>query len=600
MKQFARTIRLSEVLYPFGAGAIGDISGESFISLDSSWWPNESKVLECRRLEESLGAPLKTPPSIPDRAPRDYPGLTFKRFPEWRFCQDCRRVSKQLKRTAGVLKNDCINCSGPMVPMRFVAVCISGSHIQEIPWVWWTHRASENEEHQRCQEKSLLEFRSVDGAGGGLNGLMTICLACGSSRRLSELVGAGSMARDGIRCRGTQPWEPDTGTRGCDSALEVVQRGSASNHLAEIVSALDIPEVPSQTAQVSEAVRAHSAFSSLEGSPDIPGAETRAEIIAADCGTTADVVMNLARAGMAPIEQVNSSLRGGEWAAFMRGLDRNEDRVASDFVVREEPVMPEEVSSLSGLSTLVSRIGGVHRLREVRALTGFRRYSLEADLVRVDLGRRGGIPRWYPAVESFGEGIFLQISESAIFKWEQQPEVKRRAEEIEARRQNSEHGSRLHEATPRYLALHTLAHLLIQKLAAESGYSSASLRERVYAVAGGTEPQAGILIYTATGDSEGTLGGLVRQAKSKNLVKLLLRSLEEADLCSNDPVCEESTGQGSNGFNLAACHACALVAETSCENANAFLDRTMLLGGSSCIGLFETMLAEARLSLTTN
>jgi hypothetical protein len=87
-------------------------------------------------------------------------------------------------------------------------------------------------------------------------------------------------------------------------------------------------------------------------------------------------------------------------------------------------------------------------------------------------------------------------------------------------------------------------------------------------------------VYTAAGDSEETLGGLVRLAEPETLGGILENSLEEARWCSADPVCAEaasSGGQGPDSLNLAACHNCALLPETSCEFFNKYLDRTILI-----------------------
>ena len=132
--------------------------------------------------------------------------------------------------------------------------------------------------------------------------------------------------------------------------------------------------------------------------------------------------------------------------------------------------------------------------------------------------------------------------------------------------------------------LHTLAHLLIKRLAFECGYGASSLRERLYVNCNPAKPEenmAGLLIYTASGDSEGSLGGLVRMGDPLRFQKILVQALEDARWCSSDPVCTEigqNGGQGTDGLNIAACHCCALIAETSCEKFNRFLDRGLVVG----------------------
>ena len=90
--------------------------------------------------------------------------------------------------------------------------------------------------------------------------------------------------------------------------------------------------------------------------------------------------------------------------------------------------------------------------------------------------------------------------------------------------------------------------------------------------------RAGILIYTADGDSEGSLGGLVRQGNVDRLGPTIVAALERASWCSNDPICSEFPPQGLDGLNRAACHACSLVAETSCDHVNSLLDRELVIG----------------------
>ena len=103
---------------------------------------------------------------------------------------------------------------------------------------------------------------------------------------------------------------------------------------------------------------------------------------------------------------------------------------------------------------------------------------------------------------------------------------------------------------------------------------------------------AGVFIYTASGDSEGTLGGLVRQGRSDTFLAIFKKAMESAITCSNDPVCSLSKGQGRDSLNLSACYACSLIPETSCEEFNAFLDRGMIVGTyeNRTIGFYSSQL----------
>jgi hypothetical protein len=188
---------------------------------------------------------------------------------------------------------------------------------------------------------------------------------------------------------------------------------------------------------------------------------------------------------------------------------------------------------------------------------------------------------WLPAAVVRGEGIFLRFDEERLANWDKEfgalhrerlRQVNRNLQAQAARRQ-----IHVDDASPVLVLMHTFAHVLISQLVFDCGYGSSSLRERIYF--SDTQPQmSGILIYTAAGDSEGTMGGLVRMGEPEQLDRTIARALDRARWCSSDPVCIESTGQGPDNCNLAACHSCGLLPETSCEMQNRLLDRGMLIG----------------------
>jgi hypothetical protein len=132
----------------------------------------------------------------------------------------------------------------------------------------------------------------------------------------------------------------------------------------------------------------------------------------------------------------------------------------------------------------------------------------------------------------------------------------------------------------RYVLLHSLSHVLINEFSLECGYAAASIRERIYS----REPSAigdamaGILLYTAAPDTEGTLGGLVSLGHPDVLGRLISQALERALLCSTDPTCADHIpAEHETALHGASCHACLFVPETSCEMGNRFLDRSVLV-----------------------
>lgn len=241
----------------------------------------------------------------------------------------------------------------------------------------------------------------------------------------------------------------------------------------------------------------------------------------------------------------------------------------------------------------VKCISLVNKMRVVTAMTGFSRLAPIEDNndnngntdVRF-VYAKDFTTSWYPAYEVHGEGIFIEFSCSDIENWiNEHSEVRERAEILQNNYDNSiagkSHPSHPKNISPKFIMLHSLAHLLITQLSFECGYSVASLSERIYCSdACEGKNMAGILIYTACGDSEGTLGGLVRQGYSDTFPKIFKKAVTSALHCSNDPVCGLSKGQGRESLNLAACHSCLLLPETCCDERNSFLDRCMIIGTS--------------------
>lgn len=230
----------------------------------------------------------------------------------------------------------------------------------------------------------------------------------------------------------------------------------------------------------------------------------------------------------------------------------------------------------------LSQVALLHKIREVCALTGFSRInppSTSAGIGGNIICVKESETRWYPGYEVRGEGIFLDFDGRMIDTWaDSSPEIKRRLARLQKSYDSSYYGQFFARMLkPRFLLLHSLAHAVIQQLSFECGYTSASLRERIFCGADEYSMSA-IFIYTAGGDSEGTLGGLVRQGRGDCLPAILRNALEKIRFCSNDPVCHTSDGQGRGSLNLAACHGCLLLPETSCEEYNAFLDRAFLIG----------------------
>ncbi len=282
--------------------------------------------------------------------------------------------------------------------------------------------------------------------------------------------------------------------------------------------------------------------------------------------------------------------RRQEYEVFIRDIQAGFPK--KDLDIRSRPV--EEYAELSVCG--FKRVALLHKLRETRAFDGFSRIN-SSGLSRHEsraLFAQGEV-KWLPAIIVRGEGIFVEFNHEQIAAWEAAHK-----DTLDLRLKPLRHhlaalavqrNQPVMSITPGYLLLHTFAHVLITELVQECGYGSASLRERIYS-GGGEEPMSGVLIYTAAGDSEGTMGGLVRMGEPDRLVSIVVNAINKARWCSSDPVCIESTGQGPGNCNLAGCHSCALLPETSCEEQNRRLDRAMLVGTleNPEIGFFNSLL----------
>ncbi len=484
--------------------------------------------------------------------------------------------------------------------MRFVVVCRNG-HLDDVPWEFWAHTNAKTPQAKQCRSLDL-SFNTLPSGGTGLASLEVRCHTCGNARSLSEIASKDSLAPYKVRCPGRQPWQRQEHGESCPEIPQVLQRGATNVYFAHTRSALDIPpgSAHSSWGEVAVDITNTSEYDVIRSNPNGVLVRPLAEQLAGRFGITVERVLQIVRAelqnesGMPTDVDPPEDLGTEEWNAFL--ADHGESDPRDRFITRPAGFVAEPPESGSALGLLAGRIDRVvlaTRLREVRALVGFSRYDPDGRRLAPDLGR--GLD-WLPAIEVFGEGIFLSLSEERVRRWETDTRVRATAERLERRRRNSLFGPRLGaESTPRFLLLHTLAHLLVRQLAFDCGYAASSLRERIYAKepTAGDDGQAGILVYTAAGDVEGTLGGLVRQGKPPRLAGTLLRALEAARWCSSDPLCGEGEGQGFQALNLGACYACSLVAETSCAYFNVLLDRGFVVGSHRMPGFFDDVVDAA-------
>ena len=567
-------LSVAKLIAPFGPGAVVDVLGESFVTLTAENWPKRSLLnpIDCLRLSSRLGVQrFYGPPMVDDPESNSALGITVARFPSWLFCQACRRMVKWTRKEETGGHPECPVDSGRLVPMRFVAVCRERSHASDIPWGHWVHGPGSD---ATCRVGSHLRFQPVEGGSPGLSGLEVSCEVCRKRRNLGELRG-DVFIREGIRCHGTQPWEAEW--RECESPLEVIQRGATSFHYGDTEAAIDIPDVSTSSINVEDKILAHALFLGLKDTLDEPFSYALAQQIGIASGTTAEVVLAIAKRkadGAIDAATVRGEILGEEFAAFHAAA--RDDADENNFKTRAARFSEESTDPVERqLAALIDSVVLVDRLREVRASIGFKRYRPNSERISAVLND-GTEASWLPAYEGFGEGIFVRFRGEVVDRWASQASVGARSELLREKAANSELAKSLHPFSPQYVALHSFAHALIREFAFSAGYAAAALHERIYADAS----DYGIFIYTTSTDNEGTLGGLVREGEVDRLGSSLARSVEQLSWCSNDPVCGESQPQNIDGLNLAACHSCLLASETSCDGFNLLLDRTLLVGSA--------------------
>lgn len=586
-----KPIRRSQLISPYGVGAMIDFpGGESLIvaGLDAWDYPKEKKdlgefIIKEKRLQQRLRvAQFRLPLDFREHGQgvknpcKTIPAL---RFPEWHTCERCRTMEKvsmfgSRKKCPGVEygKRSCANIAESkrryLVPVRFVAACEAG-HIRDFPWMKWTHR-----------DKSIndsCKLRRDSGRSASLAGLVIRCSCEGNPRRsMVEALGEGAL---GIKCGGQRPWLGDTKNdrERCGMDLKVVQKGSSNVFFPTVVSSIYLPLWAENASRDVIAV--------LEGTTNWEIITENGKLDEGAC----KIIAKLKKVN--PEYLIEFARRKYEGESLLGDKDSEEDFRRDEYIALSKARGSEnselstrkmEASSYeSPFNEFFSDITLVGQLRETRAFAGFSRVTPDNNFSKgFDQLKLSREINWLPAIKNYGEGIFLTLNEEKINEWASRSEVTERINKLKKNYSKIKMEEKPEDdISPKSILLHTLAHLLITQLSFDCGYGSSSLRERIYCnTKNSSKTMTGFLIYTASGDSEGTMGGLVRQGEPGNLEKILKRAVNKSLWCSSDPVCAESEGQGPRNCNLAACHSCALLPETSCEKGNKFLDRVAIIG----------------------
>ncbi len=630
-------IRRSQLIAPFGVGALSvGKDGSMYITGALDYWFDENEASDKKvemdveefrveewRLQRLLGVDaLRLPPDY--RASSTYVQerinmfLTVPvfRFPSWNVCPSCGLLkefpltTKSKQKCPSCLKNGVIRY---MTQVPLIAMCENG-HIQDFPWSEWVHGDDQTECRGRLQ-LSKTGFSTI--------GLQTVSCECGAKRSLANVMsggtdGSSTFLTDNLNrspkaylCSGSSPWlGPNHPQITCEKPLRAALTNATNVYFAETKSAIYLPRhsdrAPSELVDLLQEaplntlviLMAQNGFDKIKPKqlrsqhpvllkPYSDEQITASLKIIGDGYTKADSTIDL----IEDCDEFEKDLLPLEYEQLSREQSEAQLQVS----------LPDMSKYDMKLARFFSTIALVKKLRETRALMGFSRITsssgLSLEQKKKMLFKEAPAPgeSWLPATMVHGEGIFLEFDPDMIREWEKQPLVQVRVKGLVDRYKHLEitRKWRFKELSARFVMIHTFAHILINQLTFECGYSAASLRERLYVTQIGGIQMAGVLIYTASGDSEGTLGGLVAMGRPGFLEPTIFKALEKAKWCSADPVCMEigsSGGQGPESCNLAACHNCALVPETSCEEGNRFLDRALLIGdpiSGADIGFFK-------------
>ncbi len=605
-------LRRSAVASTFGPGAVVDFrAGGAPVSVvvagleewDSNFGPaglvNSQSTRE-PRLQQKLGvAGFRLPPvSLGDLGVHntgsadDRKRLIGVRFPRWLQCPQCDRIAPVEKWAddPGKPGRYCAKCTRKqpgmqrvyVIPVRFVLACDKG-HLDDFPWHWWVGHKPD------CpRKKGFLRLKSE---GPGLAGLIVNCPECAARRSMDGVFNQSTWKTHS--CGGYSHW---LGTRvdGCEGDVRAMQRGASNLYFPVVESALSIPP---WSDQLQEALGIY--WGTLVNTEPSDRAKFIGMLAQGELRVVLDELHMTPEQLSAEIEnrvrilaqEGGTDIRGEEYRQFTLGLS-GQGLPDREFETRQEPVPVE-------LGSLVAKVVRVVRLREVRALRGFTRINPpDGEDSNVAPISRGNLD-WLPAIEVRGEGVFIQLDTSAVDTWEQREVVQERAKVLDERavaewtnRYGSGRPPRV--VTPRLLLVHSLAHALMRQLTLSCGYSSASLRERLYISEGDDESpgMAALLVYTSTTDADGTLGGLQREGMPERIGSTFHAAIRAMEWCSSDPLCIEGAMATAQGLSLAACHACLLAPETSCEEFNSLLDRAMLVGTPDApeIGFFTSIL----------
>ncbi len=612
-------IRQSQLLTTFGPGSMVDLPDRSVVIGGLNYWRGNQEAITEERLRRKLNQmfhkqtgiwlniELRTPPQPYANQDSRQHHIDAFAFPLWYLEQVEQNYSVNGKsyrtrpfRHWSYVRDHLNNKKISFVPVRFVQACVNG-HLSDINWRGFAHEDFKTS----CQKLLWLDEA---GSGNDFDEIFVRC-ECGKRRPLSQTKIKNSRVLGD--CNGEMPWlkkysepciglkiNPNTGElqeTGKPEANRLLVRSASNAYFSNTVSVISIPD------QTHELYKAIDEFyeGDLEEIEDLDELKTTikrkryAKLQFFNPEAVWEALQN--RKEKNTKEAPDRSIKSAELEALLQAPLENSPEAQQN---HSKPDLDFEAARRSKDIDLkwqpyLSQVVLIHRLREVVAQIGFTRFESslpDVEAEELDINpRRASLAKeinWVPAIENKGEGIFLAFDTKAVEVWVNKPEAKARHEELYQgylKWLDSRGIPRDQAKYPglAYILLHTLSHLLITEISLDCGYSASAIKERIYAISDEKKyglKGYGILLFTSTTGSEGSLGGLVNLGH--NIENHLRRALQRGRLCSNDPICAQHDPKNMDEDRLlhgAACHGCLLIAETSCENRNEFLDRALVI-----------------------
>jgi len=519
-------------------------------------------------------------------------------FPKWFYCPNCHRFMniKDWKRHWQGRQEFDLQCFNPdckgehLEQVRFVMTCDNG-HIQDLPWEYWNNREIIIEQEENTEEESDQESKSksklilkyekccvkqelyykISNENTDLSGIHIECKKCGKKETLKGIFGFSQ------KCGGRKDWlgfqnGQYAGDDVCEQKVAVKIKTSNSIYYSNTLSSLWIPE--KQILNLTPEVR------------------TRIDAIVNDEEFEQKDLEKFSRQNNIPIEIINQYLDGSDISYIPDIVYRQAEydyfinpQQREDKSIRFRQINVKD--ELDGFDLLVK----IDRLKKITAQTSFtRNQPIDTDSILIDpengnyqykvkpqsVSVNSFETRLLPAVENYGEGILFVLDQQKLIEWENNEIIRQRVQKIKNNATESDwqiHKIKAKTLTAREMLIHTLSHLFIREFEYVCGYPMSSLQERLY-----VSPNMKGFLISAYDGTEGYLGGLTKLCNNLEKLQNIIRSaLMRAKDCSLDPICYESEGQGVAQLNLAACHSCTLVPDTSCEMSNLFLDRRLVI-----------------------